>query len=399
MGARDQSLAYAVRKLNAPNGVATMGRDILAGILASGLPVDMFSDDRWEPQFESRLACYRLPRRVEFPQKFDRLAARRFLKWVAVRCADFAKRRRFVKSSREVLVVNGFGCDFVWDFLGGPRPKKSVLVVHDDPTRFDLPGQRPLEWALELMEKYSHLIFVSSEVRGQWLANPPIAAKQSCTIPNCCAEDVVEQTLALDRAEVRRRLGFGPDELVVACVGTIEYRKGHDLLVSCFPQVRAEVPSASLVLVGAPGGPRPAWGGELLERHVVADPGCGIRAVGSRSDALEFIYAADVFVLPSRCEALPVTILEAMALGTPVIASEVNGIPEEIEHGKSGLLFRSEDAEGLARSLVKLARDAELRQELSENARSRYWELFSRELLVSRYADAMRKLVRDEKWE
>jgi glycosyltransferase involved in cell wall biosynthesis len=236
-------------------------------------------------------------------------------------------------------------------------------------------------------------------VRDEWLAIPSIAAKESCAIPNCCREKAVERVRALNRAEVRHRLGFGPEVFVVVCVASTQWLKGQDLLLACFPGLSARAPSASLLFVGAPGGmPGPAWGQTFLKELATAPLKGAITAVGARSDALEFIYAADVFVLPSRCEAMPLTILEAMALGTPVVASDVGGIPELIEHGRSGLLFRSEDAQGLEDSLFQLARNPELRQELAANARSRYWSSFSRKHLVSRYADAIGKLVLGEPW-
>ncbi len=399
------NLAYAARKLNAPSGATTMAREILAGILGAGQPVNVFSYDPCEPPHEagdsaySRLTCYSLPRRSEFPRQFNRPAARKLLNWVASRTIDLPKRRRLIRGSSDLLIVNGFESDFVWGFFNGSHPLKSVLVVHDNPVRHRLPGQPRLEWAVRLMEKYSHFIFVSSRVRDEWLAIPSIAAKESCAIPNCCREKAVERVLVLDRAEVRHRLGLAPEAFVVVCVASIQYLKGQDLLVACFPRLRARAPSASLVLVGAPGGmPGPAWGQTFLKELATAPFKGDITAVGARSDALEFIYAADVFVLPSRCEAMPVSILEAMALGTPVVASDVGGIPELIEHGRSGLLFRSEDVQGLGDGLLQLARSPELRQELAANARSRYWSRFSRKHPVARYADAIGRLVHGEPW-
>jgi len=205
--------------------------------------------------------------------------------------------------------------------------------------------------------------------------------------------------LALNRAQVRQRLGFAPEAFVVVCVAAIQYLKGQDLLLDCFPQVSARVPSASLVLVGAPGGlPGPAWGQGFL-KELAAGPLSGrVAAVGPRTDALEFIYAADAVVLPSRCEAMPLTILEAMAMGTPVVGSDVGGIPELIEHGRSGLLFKCDDAIGLGDSLLQLARSPELRRELATSAQSRYWSNFSRKHLVDRYAEAIRKLAQGERW-
>ena len=319
------NLAYVAWKLNAAVGSIAMAREILTGILGAGLPVSVFSYDHCEPPREagesshSRLTWYSLPRRPEFPRQINRQTARKWLNCFASMTVDLPKRRQLIRSSRELLVVNGFENDFVWAFFNGSQPLRSVLVVHDNPVRHRLPGQPPLEWALGLMEKYSHFIFVSSRVRDEWLAIPSIAAKESCAIPNCCREKAVERVRALNRAEVRHRLGFGPEVFVVVCVASTQWLKGQDLLLACFPGLSARAPSASLLFVGAPGGmPGPAWGQTFLKELATAPLKGAITAVGARSDALEFIYAADVFVLPSRCEAMPLTILEAMALGTPV---------------------------------------------------------------------------------
>jgi glycosyltransferase involved in cell wall biosynthesis len=399
------NLAYVAWKLRADAGSINMGREILTGVLAAGLPVNVFSYDHCETSHGagdsaySRLTWHRLPRRSRFPRQFNRRAARRLLNWVASKTVDLPRRRQLKRSSRELLIVNGFGSDFVWGFFNGSQPLKSVLVVHDNPVRHRLRGEPPLQCVLGLMEKYSHFIFVSSRVRDEWLTIPSIAAKESCAIPNCCREEAVERVRALDRTEVRHRLGWAPETFVVVCVASIQYLKGQDLLLGCFPQFSARAPSASLVLVGANGGvPGPAWGQTLLKELATAPFKGAITAVGARSDALEYIYAADALVLPSRCEAMPVSILEAMALGTPVVASDVGGIPELIGHGRSGLLFRSEDSRGLGDSLLQLARSPEFRQELAANARSRYWSNFSRKHLVSRYADAIGKLVLREPW-
>ncbi len=398
------NLAYVAWKLNARTGSITMAQEVLTGISAAGVPIDVFSSEQCKPPPKagdsaySQHNYYSLPRRAQFPRQFNRQGARRLLNWVASRTLDFPKRRHLIRSSKELLIVNGFGSDYVWGFLSGAQPLKSVLIVHDNPVRHRLPGQPPLEMALGSMEKYSNFIFVSSRVRSEWMAATSIAAKGSCAIPNCCREDAVERVLTQDRAEVRHRLGLPPNALVVVCVANIEYLKGQDLLLICLPELRANAPQTLLVLVGpATGVSGGAWGCAFL-KDISERKLQGVTAVGLRTDALDYIYAADVLVLPSRCEAMPVSILEAMALGTPVVASDTGGIPELIEHEKGGLLFPVGDAGQLAERLIRLARNSELRRELAASARAKYWANFSRSHLITRYSNAIKKLVRGEAW-
>jgi glycosyltransferase involved in cell wall biosynthesis len=107
--------------------------------------------------------------------------------------------------------------------------------------------------------------------------------------------------------------------------------------------------------------------------------------LGHRKDSDLILEAADAFALPSYHEGLPLGILEALATPLPVVASNVGGIPEVIEDGKQGLLFRPGDVEGLAERLLRLARDPALSKALAENARERVKD-FSLARTVDAYA-------------
>jgi glycosyltransferase involved in cell wall biosynthesis len=119
------------------------------------------------------------------------------------------------------------------------------------------------------------------------------------------------------------------------------------------------------------------------------------RFLGSVNDVYERIYAADVLVLASRAEAFPLSVLEAMALGTCVVASDVDGIAEQVVHDESGLLFASEDAEGLAQCLRQMADDPVRRKTLARAARSRYVTEFNRTLQLERWAAVTSKILGD----
>jgi colanic acid/amylovoran biosynthesis glycosyltransferase len=165
---------------------------------------------------------------------------------------------------------------------------------------------------------------------------------------------------------VRRRLQ-------VLCVASLEPYKGHRYLIEACALVRAAGVDIECVLVGK-GDERGA-----IERRVAdLDLGDTVRLLGAQPQerVSELMATADMMVLPSvvmpdgKMEGLPVVILEAMAVRTPVIASAISGIPELVEDNVTGLLVPERDAAALARAVVRLARDPRLRQELAENA----WE-------------------------
>ena len=139
---------------------------------------------------------------------------------------------------------------------------------------------------------------------------------------------------------------------LVGVVGRLELEKGHPTLLEAWPTVLQAVPNAYLLIVGE--------GSRLdalqaiardhgIERHVVF--------TGRRDDIPAVTAAFDVAVLPSYREAQGLTILEAMALSRPVVASNVGGIPEMIQDGVSGLLVPPHDPPALAAAIVRLLRD------------------------------------------
>ena len=116
-----------------------------------------------------------------------------------------------------------------------------------------------------------------------------------------------------------------------------------------------------------------------------------VELLGARADIPELLAHSDVFVLSSRSEGFPVSVLEAMAAGLPVVATDVGGVAEAVEDGESGLLVPATDAEALARALERLLADGELRRRLGAAGRARALSLFD----LPRYRAAYEELYRE----
>jgi len=154
--------------------------------------------------------------------------------------------------------------------------------------------------------------------------------------------------------------------LRLLAVGRLHPQKGFDTLLRALAQARSLGVSAQLAVVGT---------GALLAPLVSLSRELGVQDhvawLGERSDVVDLLRAADLFVFPSRYEALGVALLEAMSCGKAVVASAVGGIPEIVEDGRSGLLVSPDDERQLAAALSRLARSEELRQGLGIAARER----------------------------
>jgi len=176
---------------------------------------------------------------------------------------------------------------------------------------------------------------------------------------------------------LREDYGLPAEGPIVGVVARLEAEKGHPTLLDAWPHVLAEFPDATLLVVGE---------GSRHEALQAQADALGIsRSVvftGRRDDVPAVTAALDIAVLPSYREAQGLTILEAMALSRPVVASNVGGIPEMIEDGRTGLLVPPHDPGALATAISRLLRDHPLADTLARAGHDMVHERFCVELMA-----------------
>ena len=172
------------------------------------------------------------------------------------------------------------------------------------------------------------------------------------------------------RAALRAELGLADDAFVVGSLGQITPRKGQLELLQAFAGVCDKLPDAVLVIVGAPLFNQDHLYQECL-RQAADELGLAGRVYfpGPRTDVPALFSAFDLFVLNSQSEAFSLVILEAMACGTPVIATAVGGTPEIVVHHCTGWLIPPQDGPALARTLVEAYAQPEMRQQFAARTR------------------------------
>jgi glycosyltransferase involved in cell wall biosynthesis len=177
------------------------------------------------------------------------------------------------------------------------------------------------------------------------------------------------------RGRVRAWLGIGPDELLLGTVGRIAPRKGLIHLIRALPAVLAQVPHARLVVVGGDTQNDCAIQARSVARRLGV--GSSICWAGHQEAVPEILSALDLYVQPSLTESFPLSVLEAMAAGLPVVATAVGGVPECVVAGRTGLLAPAGRSEGLAEAIVALLRDPERRRCMGDAGRQRVLENFT----------------------
>lgn len=184
-----------------------------------------------------------------------------------------------------------------------------------------------------------------------------------------------------NRQRFRDLIGIGHDETTFLCVGNFIDRKGRWVFLEAARIAAAQDPSLRFVWLSPIGADDAA-----AERMISFGLGERFRLVladeigRERADILGFFMLADVFILPSFVEGLPGALLEAMALGLPVVSTDVNAIPEAVIHEKTGLLIRPGDAEELAKHMLRLTADKDLARELSLAGKQRVLENFEEKI-------------------
>ena len=193
------------------------------------------------------------------------------------------------------------------------------------------------------------------------------------------------------RAVARAALGLPADAFVVAALGRLVPVKGFDLLVEAMPALLAAVPGAHAIVIGD--GPEETALAARAERLGVS---ARVRLYGARPDVAAILAGVDVLAAPSRNEGMGRALVEAMALGVPVVGADVGGIPSVVGDDEAGRLVPPGDAPALAAALVELGRDASMRAKLAEVARERA-EAFSTEVADARMLDLYASLVREKR--
>jgi glycosyltransferase involved in cell wall biosynthesis len=212
----------------------------------------------------------------------------------------------------------------------------------------------------------ARIIAVSNSARNEYLARGWSPSHHVVTIHN--GIDVERQPGA--GAAVRRDLGLDRDDLVLGMVSALRPEKGHDAAIEAVALLRARFPQLRLLIVGE------GHAGSDIRRLANA-LGDTVVMPGSRSDVMQIFDAIDICLHPSRADAFPTTLLEAMAASVPIVATSVGGIPEIVADGHTGVLVPSPPtADRLALAVAGLLEDPSRRHTLAEAARQRYESRF-----------------------
>jgi glycosyltransferase involved in cell wall biosynthesis len=283
--------------------------------------------------------------------------------------------RRHLAAARPDVLHTHLGTS---DFLGGLAARSLRLPAVSTVHVMEWPRDRRNDVKVQLISAARRgcmaRVIAVSDPAGRWLLEHRWARPQQLVTVHNGVAGVPRP--GAGRA-VRRALGIGENALVVAMLSVIREGKGHDVAIAAVARLRARFPRLELLIVGD--------GEERPRLEALAARDGGVTFAGHRDDVMEVLDAADVLLHPSRIDAFPGALLEAMAAGLPIVATAVGGIPDIVEDGATGVLIPPPATPAaVADALAPLIADAGLRAALARRGRERFERRFSVERWLER---------------
>jgi glycosyltransferase involved in cell wall biosynthesis len=346
-------------------GAETQAVDLANGLAKRGHHVHMCS---FEPQLNQRV---RLNEKVEFhhfrrKSKFDRELV--------------ASLARLIDATSVQLIQGVMQYASLYAWRASMKSALQPVVMATIHTTKNVGLKEELQDRLiyrHMLRKLPRILFVCQNQRSHWVQKFAELEQKSEVVYNGVDPVIYQREAHIAQAlGLKEHLNIPENALVFSCIAAFRREKGHELLLEAFATLP---PEAHLILAGD-GICRPHIE-QLVQQAGLTHR---IHFLGNVPDVRPVIVASDATVLASTAvETFSMAMLESMALGVPVIAPDIGGLAEAIEHGKTGFLFRVGDTKALSACLIEAARDRTCLAQLGEYAAARVLERFSLETMVS----------------
>ena len=263
----------------------------------------------------------------------------------------------------DVLHLHGYGATTFGRLAAAMR--KLPVVLHEHANLTDTPWYQKI--ADRLLAPYTDLALAVSSSTAEFVTRARLVPSERTKVVylGVPLDEFSRIRSTQEVAEARRALGVPPDTFAIGTVTRLMPSKGNEYLVAAAPRVLAHLPAAHFYVVGE---------GELqadLEARARAlDLGSRFVFTGFRRDVGEALAAFDVAVFPSLWEGTPLTVLEALAMGKPIVSTDADGLRDVLTDAHDALMVPRRDGTALAEAIIRLAGDPASRDRLAANARA-----------------------------
>ena len=279
----------------------------------------------------------------------------------------------------KMAFINSMGSHSLWEPIKKKYNWPSTLIIRESP---DLYKKENLHNIIARFRYYDYFIFVSNIVKQKWLKLVKINDNKCFFIPNCIRENDVNNLLKKSKTDIKKQIYKEAKTFIVLCIGEVKFRKGQDIIITNLEAISDKIPNLKVIFLGRQ---NQIFLKQLQSTLKNIEVKNRVEFIAHTTNALEYIYGADMLIQPSRSEALPRTILEAMSLKTPILASDVDGIPELVQHNKSAFLFSLSNPNQIIEGIEKIYLNKSYDKKIVDDAYKSYWEKFSRNTHINNY--------------
>lgn len=311
-----------------------------------------------------------------------------------------ALRRILIQEEPDLLHTTLFDADVVGRVAAAGLPVAVVSSLVNTPyNRVRLQDKNIWRWKLWLAKVIdgwtarhltSHFHAITHAVKDAAVGTLNIPPEQITVVERGRAPERLGSPSTLRRQRARHRLGLGEHDAVIVNVARQEFQKGQAHLLQALAELLQRRPGVTLLIAGRTGNASP----DLTRRSEELGLGERVRFLGHRSDVPEILAAADLFVFPSLYEGLGGALIEAMALGLPIVASDLPVTREVVEAERNALLVKPASPSALAAAIDALLDDSERARAYGRRSREIFEERFLLEKSASRMITLYRSVVR-----
>ena len=243
-----------------------------------------------------------------------------------------------------------------------------------------------------LYERVQRIIAISEVIRQNIIDTHPVPPEKVVTVHHGIDVDRFDPRRYC-KASSKEKMGFQKDDFLIGLVGRLQFAKGYGEFLHMAAKLKPEFPRCRFVMIGEATHGEPEEAERILHLVETLNLQDVVVWLGYQEDIPAVLSALDLFVFPSHAEAFGMALIEAMAMGLPVVASNCDGVLDIIEHQHSGILVPAKDAQQLSAAVADLIRQPELRHKIAVNALERARSYFNQTRMLKNIKDIYAKAL------
>jgi len=240
--------------------------------------------------------------------------------------------------------------------------------------------------------RLARVLAISEVIHQNVLDTTPTPPERVITLHDAIDEEVFDPARA-DGMHVRREFGYTPDTIVVGFVGRFSPGKGHEELLQAAATVHAARPEVRFLVVGEASAGEEPYAESIRQMSARLGLDGIVTFAGFRRDTPDVMASFNILAFPSHAESFGVVLIEAMAMGLPVVSTNCDGVLDIVRDGETGLFVHPRASDELAAALIRLIDSRDLRSRLGAAGRRRALDLFGRKSQIDRLEQIYREVL------